>query len=367
VFEAALGAIEVTLRTDRAAVLIFDHVNVMRFKAWRGLSDDYRAAVDGHSPWSPDTNAPQPVLVGDIETDASVERYRPLFRNEGIGALAFFPILSRGKLLGKLMVYHRARHEYSEHEVDVASSIGAHLGSIVSRFAATERLQETVRYNELFAGVLAHDLRNPLAAVVTAAHLMQMRFGDADERSAKPVARILSSGQRMGRMIDQLLDVTRARAGGGIEVRPHSMSLAEVCEQAAEELELAHRGWSIRCVFDGDPVGTWDHDRLAQVLSNLIANAGQHGRHDAEILVTVHGRRADAVAIEIHNEGAIPADLLPTLFDPFRGSIIRRADGRGLGLGLFIVHEIVRAHEGTIVVDSAEERGTTFTVTLPRR
>jgi signal transduction histidine kinase len=265
------------------------------------------------------------------------------------------------------MVYHRVRHEYSKQEVDVAESIGGHLGSVVSRFAASERLQETVRYNELFAGVLAHDLRNPLATVVTAAHLLNMRLGIEDERTAKPVTKILSSGQRMARMIDQLLDVTRARAGGGIEVRPNTMDLAEVCEQAAGELELAHPSWAIRCVFHGDAIGAWDRDRLAQVLSNLIANAGQHGRPEDGIAVTLDGRRADAVTVQVHNHGAIPPELLPTLFDPFRGSSAARGASRGLGLGLFIVHEIVRAHEGTVTVDSSDDRGTTFTVTLPRR
>jgi signal transduction histidine kinase len=181
------------------------------------------------------------------------------------------------------------------------------------------------------------------------------------------VAKILSSGNRMARMIEQLLDVTRARSGGGIEVQPHKVDLSEVCEQAAGELELAHPSWTIRCVFHGDPVGTWDRDRLAQVLSNLIANAGQHGRPEAEIVVTFDGRRDDAVSLEVHNEGCIPPELLPTLFDPFRGSSTQRGRARGLGLGLFIVHEIVRAHGGTISVESSEERGTTFTITLPRR
>jgi signal transduction histidine kinase len=140
-----------------------------------------------------------------------------------------------------------------------------------------------------------------------------------------------------------------------------------VCEQAAGELELAHPSWSIRCVVQGDSIGTWDRDRLVQVLSNLIANAGQHGRGDTAILVTLDGQRRDAVSVQVHNDGAIAPDLMSTLFDPFRGSSTQRDQARGLGLGLFIVHEIVTAHDGTITVESSEERGTTFNVTLPRR
>jgi len=218
----------------------------------------------------------------------------------------------------------------------------------------------------LFAAVLAHDLRNPLAAVLTAAQLLRMRLGEDDERSAKPLAKVLSSGQRMSRMIEQLLDVTRARAGGGIEISPHKVDLAEVCEQTAGELELAQPSWSIQCEFQGDAIGTWDRDRLAQVLSNLIANAGQHGRQDHGIRVVFDGRRQDVVTVQVHNGGTIPSELLPTLFDPFRGAAPRRGAARGLGLGLFIVKEIVRAHGGEISVDSSAERGTTFTTTLPR-
>jgi PAS domain S-box-containing protein len=364
--EAALDAIERALGVERAAILLTDEAGVMRFRAWRNLSDEYRQAVEGHSPWPPGASAPRPVLVSDVTRDPELAAFLPLFRREGIGALAFVPLVTRGQLSGKLVIYHPGPRELGETEVEVASAIAGHLASVNARFAAVARLEQTIRENELLAGVLAHDLRNPLGAIMTAAQLMLMR-ADAGERSARPLGRILASGQRMTRMIDQLLDFTRARVGGGIQVHRHDLSLGELCGQVIGELELAFPDLQIELEVAGDPAGSWDPDRLQQVISNLVANAGQHGEPEAGVRVRVDGRRADSVFLEVHNQGAIPPALLPTLFDPFSGARARRAPARGLGLGLYIVKELVRAHGGVVDVVSTPADGTTFTVALPRQ
>jgi PAS domain S-box-containing protein len=367
VFEAALGAIEGAFGTGRAAILLFDDDGVLRFRAWRQLSDEYRAAVEGHSPWPRGAASPQPVLVPDALHDDALAASAPLLQRERIGSLAFIPLVTRGRLLGKLVVYHARPHAYSTGEIELASAIADNLASIASRFVALAQLEQTVHYNELFAGVLAHDLRNPLGAIMTAAQLLLMRQEGEGDRSAKPLSRILSSGQRMSRMIDQLLDFTRARAGGGIEIQPRDTSLAELCAQAVGELELVFPSRTIECEAAGDLAGVWDPDRVLQIISNLVANAGQHAPAGSDISVKLDGRGADAVTLEVHNEGAIPESLLPSLFDPFRGTRQRRGHSQGLGLGLFIVKELVRAHGGTVDVASSAAHGTTFTIRLPRR
>ena len=106
VFEAALDAIEHALGTTRASILVVDDNGVMRFKAWRHLSDEYRSAVEGHSPWSREERAPEPIVVPDVAIDPKLEAYRPLFEREGIGALAFIPLVASGRLVGKFMVYY---------------------------------------------------------------------------------------------------------------------------------------------------------------------------------------------------------------------------------------------------------------------
>ncbi|HYV96895.1 MAG TPA: GAF domain-containing protein [Gemmatimonadaceae bacterium] len=372
VYEAALSAIETALSADRAAILTYDHDEIMKFRAWRNLSDSYRSAVEGHSPWPRTATAPEPVLVPDARRDPALAAYAPLFEREKIGALAFIPLFAERKLLGKFMFYFERAHTFTERELETARSIANHLASVMARFDAVAKLEDTIRSNELFAGVLAHDLRNPLDAMLTSAQLLLMqREGSAPSDAAlngerKPASRILASGQRMTAMINQLLDFTRARSGGGMRVEPRATNLGELYAQASSELELAHPGWTIQCTPSGDLSGNWDADRLLQVFSNVIGNAGQHGTPGAAIHVHLDGSAPDHVRLEVRNEGAVPAAILPNLFDPFRSTRHGRGQSSGLGLGLYIVREIIRAHGGTIDVTSSEERGTTFSVVLPR-
>ena len=253
----------------------------------------------------------------------------------------------------------------ADHEL--ATSIANHLASVTARFAAIAELEDTIRYNELFAGVLAHDLRNPLGAMMTAAQTILLRRDGESDSNAKPASRIVTSGQRMVRMIDQLLDVTRARVGGGIGLDPCETNLGDLCVQAIAELELAFPQWTIRHQAVGDLDGTWDPDRLLQIISNLASNAGQHGRPSGTVDIELDGRAAESVTLAVHNGGVVPPSLLPTLFDPFRGTRQRREASRGLGLGLYIVREIARAHGGSVEVSSQADVGTTFLVRLPRQ
>jgi signal transduction histidine kinase len=250
--------------------------------------------------------------------------------------------------------------------VELVTAIASHLASVTARFEAIAKLEETIRYNELFAGVLAHDLRSPLGAIMTAAQLVLMRQEGRGDANTKPVSRILSSGQRMTRMIDQLLDVTRARSGGGIRVEPCDTNLADLCAQAMSEVELAFPQWNLTTKMTGSLDGRWDPDRLLQIVSNLVSNAGQHGRPEGMVTVRLDGSAPDSVTLEVSNGGAIPASVMPSLFDPFRGARSRRDSSRGLGLGLFIVKEITEAHGGTVQVSSSTEEGTRFLVRLPR-
>jgi two-component system, sensor histidine kinase and response regulator len=226
----------------------------------------------------------------------------------------------------------------------------------------TERT-ETLRLNEMFAAVLGHDLRTPLAAVLASARLLQE--APSEDAVRRAAARILSSGDRMGRMIDDLLDLARARLGGGLAVRKDRADLAAVVQRVLPELQGAAPDRAIEVREEGDLCGRFDADRLAQVVSNLIGNAIEHGRPGTPISVRLEGSSPDEVRVTVSNAGVIPPELLPRVFDPFRRE--ERQPGRqdGLGLGLYIVQQIALAHGGTITVESAAER-TAFCVTLPR-
>jgi PAS domain S-box-containing protein len=230
-----------------------------------------------------------------------------------------------------------------------------------------EELQDTVRVNQLFTGVLAHDLRAPLASIMTAAQLMKIRDTEGpDGRNAKAIRRVLSSGERMSRMIEQLLDFTRLRVAGGIAIEPRAADLAALVRQVVDEFADAYPDCAVQVAEEGDTNGAWDTDRLAQVFSNLVANAYQHGVPEAGVRILVDGSAADVVQVQVHNMGAIPAALIPQVFDPLTGGQRRRDRSRGLGLGLFITERIAVAHAGRVEVSSSETDGTTFTVTLPR-
>lgn len=364
VFEAALDAITLGLKTERSAILTYASDPVMRFRAWRGLSDSYRAAVDGHSPWARDTRDATPIAIADVETDPAMEAYRPIFRAEKIGALAFIPLVAGQQLLGKFMLYCGERRELRPSEIDLARAIADHVAAALTRFTAVAELEQTVRFNEVFAGILGHDLRNPLGAIVTAAQLAMVKNPTGELN--KPLSRILTSSARMARMIEQLLDFTNVRLGGGMPLRCAPLDLVPIVRHVVEELDDAHPEWTLSLDISGDTQGSWDGDRLAQVFSNLVANALQHGDKAGGVRVRLDGTHHDHVHAEIENVGTIEDELVPILFEPLAGGRSRRAGARGLGLGLFISREIVRAHGGSIDVECREGTKTTFVVRLPR-
>jgi PAS domain S-box-containing protein len=365
VFAAGLDAIGSALQATRSSILAFDPQGVMRFCAWRGLSDAYRQAVEGHSPWAKDARAPEPIFVTNVETDPGVRAYLPLFRAERIGALGFIPLVAAGRLIGKFMVYYDRPRQISAHELELARAIADHVAAGIARFSAVQELEKTVRFNEMFTAILGHDLRNPLGAILATAD-MAIRRGE-NVSAAKPLTRIMSAGRRMARMIDQLLDFTRARLGTGIPLDRKQLDMVPLVRQVLEELAVAHPSWGFRLQHAGDTNGGWDDDRLSQVFSNLLGNAVEHGIREHGIEVHIDGTSPEAIRIHVHNMGFVPDELASRVFDPMTGGERRREKSNGLGLGLFITQQIARAHGGRVEVASSEAGGTTFTVLLPRR
>ncbi|HEV7716619.1 MAG TPA: hybrid sensor histidine kinase/response regulator [Steroidobacteraceae bacterium] len=223
---------------------------------------------------------------------------------------------------------------------------------------------ETLRLNEMFTAVLGHDLRNPLNAIVTSAHVLQ-RVSDPD--TVKQTAgRILSSGKRMGRMIEDMLDLARARLAGGFTVKRAPADFGALIQRVVKEHQAAFPEHRIDVSTAGDVTGDWDAERLAQAASNLIGNALQHGERGTPVEVRLDGSDTGVVVLSVSNAGRISPDLLPYLFDPFRGGERHLARNEGLGLGLYIVQQIVKAHQGTVDVHAEDPSHIAFRVTLPR-
>jgi signal transduction histidine kinase len=222
---------------------------------------------------------------------------------------------------------------------------------------------KTDLYRDQFIGILSHDLRNPLSAITAGAALLAASANE-DHRQARVAARILNSAQRMERMIADLLDLTRTRLGGAIPLQRVPTDLQQLCEEVLLEVQAARPGAVVRFRVSGNVTGEWDPDRLAQVVSNLVGNAIQHG-DGGPISIEADGGD-ESVTLRVHNGGTpIPPAAQGTIFEPLaRGAA--DAATQSIGLGLFIARAIVNAHGAEIHVRSAEGSGTTFEVLLPK-
>ncbi|MET0403251.1 MAG: ATP-binding protein [Cystobacter sp.] len=244
--------------------------------------------------------------------------------------------------------------------------VGCVLSDVTESKLQEARMRQTAEFRERFLGIVSHDLRNPLNAILLSAHGL-LKQGGVDSVQARSVRRIVTSAERMGRMIGELLDFTRGRLGGGIPIQPKPVDLRQVCQQVVEELQSSHPGRALLLSTEGDVQGVWDADRLAQLLGNLAKNALDYSPPDSPVDIQVRDEGA-LVQVTVHNDGPpIPERMLPEIFEPFRRAVSgEQRPTSGLGLGLFIVHRIAQAHGGSIEVDSSEGRGTTFTLSLPR-
>ena len=209
--------------------------------------------------------------------------------------------------------------------VDLALSVaplrdaaGAFSGAISILMDISDRKQReyeaarTARFREHLLGIVSHDLRNPLTAIVTSAQLL-LRYGELPDRQGRVVARIATSADRMARMIDDLLDFARTRLGGELPIHPRRIDLRQICEQTIEELEFAYTR-PVRMEAEGDLWGDWDPDRIAQVISNLAGNALQHSEGDVAVLLR---GEPDVVVFQTSNGGpAIPGRCSRTSSSP---------------------------------------------------
>jgi signal transduction histidine kinase len=256
------------------------------------------------------------------------------------------------------------------HERDVEDltrfneSIDQSLTKAVSSY--TKRVDQS---RDLFLAILSHDLRNPLNSIAMSAALLP-QLANSSSESRQTASQISSSVSLMARMIGDLLDYTRTRLGAGMPVLPAPMNLGTLCQAVFDEYRSSFPDRIIRFESAGDLTGSWDSDRLRQMISNLLGNAVQHGATDAPIVMKLRGEASDVVFV-VHNGGPpISPGELSKIFEPLvRGSSTGKPTANrpgSIGLGLYIAREIALSHGGTIDVTSTRETGTSFTVRLPR-
>jgi len=234
--------------------------------------------------------------------------------------------------------------------------------------AEATRLQLELKDRALFAeqmvGIVSHDLRNPLSTVQMGAVLLSR--GEATPNQLRVLGRISRAAERANRLITDLLDFTQARMGKGISVAPQPMDLRATISEVVEELALAYPGRKLLHRHEGNCHCTADADRVSQLVGNLVSNAMAYGQPESEVTVTSSVDESSSCVVAVHNMGTpIPAQVQSVLFQPMVRGPGEVQAGSSVGLGLFIVAEIAKAHGGAVAVESTAEAGTLFRATFP--
>ncbi len=388
VCEAGLAAILLVSRASRASILTFDDAGVMRFTCWSGLSDGYRAAVAGHSPWKVDAVDPEPIFIEDVAAATTLGELKGVVLGEGIKAMGFVPLVDQGRLLGKFMVYHDQPHRFGSDEVQLATVVAQHVSFGLSRAAADESIgrllvreqgarqdadlarAEAVAANRAkddFLAMLAHELRNPLGVVVNAIALVDDSVLDAEAQRATGMVR--RQAAHLAHLLDDLLDVARITRGYiALERRVLDIRTAVRHATEAQHRMLEAKGQLLTAVVPDTPVCvTGDPARLQQVLGNLIDNASKYTPAGGSIWVELEALDNEAVLRVRDNGSGIPEQSLESVFELFTQAnpTLARSAG-GLGIGLTMVRRLVEMHGGSVVAHSnGPDLGTEMTVRLP--
>jgi sigma-B regulation protein RsbU (phosphoserine phosphatase) len=272
--------------------------------------------------------------------------------------LAMFVAKDRAKYERELLRARKQAEELLARERAAQEALDA------AQTSLRQALEQRATLAEQLVGIVSHDLRTPMNAIVLGANILTS--SDLTPRDRRTAERVVSAARRATRLIGDLLDFTQARLGGGIRVNTAEADLAAVVEECVVELRLSWPGRMIEHHDEGNGACRVDPDRLAQVVINLVNNALTYGDPMEPVRVTTCAQGGQ-VAVSVHNRGApIPDNLLPHIFEPLRrGESQVKLGSRSVGLGLYIVREIVSAHGGTVEVRSSQEAGTTFTVCIP--
>jgi len=234
------------------------------------------------------------------------------------------------------------------------------IAEVVRRYASKNEM-----FNDRFLGALSHEIRNPLNAISLGASILDRSPLEKAQRD--DIARIQKNIKRISRIVDDLAIVVRSRTRVGLPLSKQSSDIGVITEETLEEIKVSNPNALFKVEKIGDLTGTWDKLRLEQMIFNLASNAVTHSSDKQSRIVV---REVDAeIILTISNRGRpIPEAEQQLIFEPFvhKDGSAPAQPSSGLGLGLFVVREIVEAHKGSIEVVSNELEGTTFTVRLPR-
>lgn len=358
IYRIAIDALITAVNADRASVLIYGADNRMHFRAWRGLSEEYRRAVDGHSPWQREQRNVRSIAVSDTATDPVTAAYEPVFVNEGIRSLAFIPIQFEGQLQGKFMVYYNQPHAFSADEIRIAEALATQIGVVVRRRQADEALRRSEKLAAAgkLAAAVAHEINNPLESVMNLAYLLRQQTG-LGEAGRQYLDDLENELRRVALITRRTLAFYRDSERAG---PVHLESLVRDTVQLFRP-KLDSKSISVHIATDGEYCVYGSAEEIRQVVLNLLANAGDAIGTNGRIEITV-AEAGEAVAINIADTGpGIDSATLNVLFEPFFTT-----KSTGTGLGLALSREIIERHGGTIRASNRSEGGAVVTIHLPK-
>ncbi len=372
-----MGAVADAVLALSRRLIVADAHAVWRYQAatgrWgivlaSGLSEDYQRStieVLEHTPRLPET----PVVAEDIRTMAMLGHRREAYDREGIRSMLVVPLKVRGALSGTLVFYYRSPHHFTEVEVHVATALANLAASAIGSAELYDELRANDRRKDEFLAMLAHELRNPLAAISNAAALIDL-IVPLPESISWSMDIIGRQVKHLVRLIDDLLDVSRITRGK-IQLRTAPIDAYAALASAVESVRpfIEERGHQLILSFHPGLMLEADPTRLEQIVVNLLNNAAKYTTGEGQIWLTARREEAEIV-IRVRDNGiGIAPELLPKMFDLFAqgDTSLARAQG-GLGIGLTLVQKLAEMHGGTVQARSqGPGTGCEFVVRLPTR
>lgn len=391
IYEAAVTAICRCLDVARASILLFDDDNVMRFKFARGLSAEYRSAVEGHSPWKPDAVNPEAIFIADVAKEQLEPHLRQALELERIRSLAFIPLTCEGRLLGKFMVYHDAPHHFTAEELGIGHAIAGPVAYAVERRKSalalaqaksqleehtrnleravaerTAKLRESVEELEAFSYSLSHDMRAPLRAITSFSEILESRFGERLGREGKDLLdRVISAAARLDRLIRDVLAYSRITLAP-IERMP--LDAEKLIRQIVNE-HPSFQEPNAEIAIETPLLPFVGHEAsLTQCIYNLLSNAIKFMPKGTKPRIRIWTEPVESyVRLWVEDNGiGIPAEAKNRMFLMFQ-RFHSSAAYEGTGIGLAIVRKAVERMGGKAGVESEPGKGSRFWLLLPQK
>ncbi|HEY3486936.1 MAG TPA: PAS domain S-box protein, partial [Gammaproteobacteria bacterium] len=345
-------AITVT-RADKGTLQLLDiETNELAILASRGFTRPFvdffdRTAKDKNSVCGRALHAMKRIVISDVRTENS--ETAAILRNSGIHSVQATPLVSRaGRILGMLSTYWREPRQPAERELRLLDVLARQAADLIERHQGEVALKKANRRKDEFLAMLGHELRNPLAPILTALHLMRLKKDNEVERERNVIERQVN---HLVRLVDDLLDVSRITSGK-IELKKQWVELSTVVSRALEMVSPLLEQRQHNLILKVAPTGFRmyvDVERLAQTVSNLLTNAAKYTNTGGKITVSARHRKK-SIELSVQDSGVgIDPQLLPHIFDLFSQGPqpLDRSTG-GLGLGLAIVRSLVTLHDGRI-------------------